>query len=226
MRTSDKTGKLMATLAKAQAQLEDPKQSQRGHHGTYASLADGLPGARRVLAANGIAIMQAVDMEQRALLTRLAHGEEWIEGAYPLIFNDRKPQDQGSMTTYARRYALWAMLGLAPEDDDGHSANNAKGNNRGRQTREKRASTPTPAATPTGPAGSLTDTVDAKQWAGFVKELHAIGWSVEDLHGFLRWSGGKKGADKMSADARFELLQKLAQPDEGLKTKIAAWSQR
>ncbi|MCK5223312.1 hypothetical protein KAR04_00965, partial [Candidatus Calescamantes bacterium] len=92
MRSSDKTGKLMAALAKAQAQLEDPKQSQRGHHGTYASLADGLPGARRVLAANGIAIMQAVDMEQRALLTRLAHGEEWIEGAYPLIFNDRKPQ--------------------------------------------------------------------------------------------------------------------------------------
>ena len=214
MRTSENTAKLMQALAKAQAELEDPKQSQRGHHGTYASLADGLPGARRVLARHGVAILQAVNLEAAAVVTRLACGGEWIEGDYPLIMNSSKPQQQGANTTYARRYALWAMLGLAPEDDDGQSSNDSsKGNHRNWQKQPpKRA-----------PAYSADSPRDPDAWVGFAAELDKIGWGVDHLASFLQWSGGKAAPWQMSADSRFAVLQKLAEPDEATRDKIERW---
>jgi len=56
------------------------------------------------------------------LETRIIHSSgEWIASQYPLAAY-AKPQEQGSAITYARRYALGALAGLAPEDDDGKAA--------------------------------------------------------------------------------------------------------
>ena len=206
MRHSDKTGKLMAALAKAQADLTDPKEASRGHHGTYASLADGLPAARRVLASHGVALLQSVDVANAALVTRLALGDEWLEGDYPLIINDKNPQHQGSAVTYARRYACWSMLALAPEDDDGQrAADSAKHNHRRTVSRQ----------TPR----------DGEHWPRFVTELGDMGWTVDQLAAFLHWQGSRSMPWDLTAQRRGEMLHKLAEPDEQLQGKITTWMQ-
>ena len=199
MRSSDKTGKLMSALAKAQAELQDPKQSQRGHHGTYASLADGLPAARRVLAQHGVALMQAVDLERRALVTRLACADEWVEGDYPLLFHDSKPQQQGSNTTYARRYALWAMLGLAPEDDDGQGSNDSGGNHRNWHQKP-----PKPAA-PSGHHPSFKG-----HQGKFFARLKELGWGYKDQVAPWCESNGWGRPSGWATPDREQLLQDLA----------------
>jgi len=222
MRTSDTTGKLMAAIAKAQAELTDPRQAQSGHHGTYASLADGLPGARRVLSSHGIALLQSVNLEEKSLTTRLAMGGEWIEGDYPLIMNHNKPQQQGANTTYARRYALWAFLALAPEDDDGQqSSDNPQGNHRHGKPRNWHDNPPKAAK----PEWTADKPRDPGTWDGFKRELEALGWSLDNFGHFLKWSGGKSRPWELSGDRRGELLQKLAMPDEAMQKRIVAWEQ-
>ncbi len=199
MRSSDKTGKLMQALAKAQADLQDPKQSQRGHHGTYASLADGLPAARRVLAGHGVALMQAVDLERRALVTRLACADEWVEGDYPLLFHDSKPQQQGSNTTYARRYALWAMLGLAPEDDDAQSSNDSGGNHRNWH-RDSPKKAPPPDHHPSFPAHQ----------GRFFGQLKSLGWDYNTQVAPWCESQGWGRPSGWTTEDRTKLLDDLA----------------
>lgn len=79
-----------------------------------------------------------------ALTTRLTHAEsgEYVEGTMPLLLTKSDPQAQGAAITYARRYALMAMLGLvADEDDDGNAATP-------RATRRGARSTSAPAKEP------------------------------------------------------------------------------
>jgi len=132
VRQSEQIGQLAAALALAQAKMEPPKkdrtakiESQKGsysyHYSDLASLIDAIRGP---FAENGLAHYQSVFMEdaQMMLETRIIHSSgEWIASQYPLAAY-AKPQEQGSAITYARRYALGALAGLAPEDDDGKAA--------------------------------------------------------------------------------------------------------
>jgi hypothetical protein len=60
------------------------------------------------------------------LVTRLIHESgEWLGSRYPVHPVKADPQGEGSALTYARRYALMALVGIAPEDDDGNAANAA-----------------------------------------------------------------------------------------------------
>src|SRR5690606_24979315 len=70
-------------------------------------------------------IVQQTDIEdaRTVLITRLVHESgEWIAGKYPIHPVKADPQGEGSALTYARRYALMAIAGIAPEDDDGNAA--------------------------------------------------------------------------------------------------------
>ena len=61
------------------------------------------------------------------LVTTLAHASgEWIAGQMPVLTKDASPQGQGSGITYARRYALAAIVGLAQIDDDAEAAQGRK----------------------------------------------------------------------------------------------------
>lgn len=136
MRTSEKTGEIAAALAKAQAKFTPPKkdktakiESNKGgysyHYSDLASLIDAIRGP---LSENEIAYVQPTSYAdgQLLLITRLMHSSgEWIESDYPLSLYAR-PQEQGSAITYARRYALGTLVGLAPEDDDGAAAQAAE----------------------------------------------------------------------------------------------------
>ena len=130
MRTSETTGNLNKALATAQSKLHDPPAKGLNPHfkSRFARLQDALPLIRRELGAVSVSMTQGIAPTERGavLVTRLAHESgEWLEADYPIqLHND--PQKQGSAMTYARRYSLFALLGLAAdEDDDGNSA--AKG---------------------------------------------------------------------------------------------------
>ena len=138
---SEHIGALAAALAKAQAGFtfaakaseapilskgKDGKTYQSGKR-TYADLQSVLDAVRDGLTANGIAIIQAPMPSKKdgiMLRTTLAHeSDEWIASELELP-NDRMGgvQGMGSALTYARRYALAAMVGIAQDDDDGETA--------------------------------------------------------------------------------------------------------
>jgi ERF superfamily protein len=134
-RSSPSIASLAAALAKAQAELVNPEKSltatirsnERG--GTdqtfrYASLSSGLDIVRKTLGQHEIATVQTTAIDQAAgvvnLTTVLAHASgEWIASDWPVCSVDdtATPRRMGAALTYARRYALFTLVGIAGEDD-------------------------------------------------------------------------------------------------------------
>ena len=134
-RSSGSIGSLAAALAKAQGELTNPEKSlvgtipANGLGGAermfrYASLSSGLDIVRKVLGQHEIATMQTTAIDQAAgivnLTTVLAHASgEWIASDWPVcaIADTATPHRMGAALTYARRYALFTLVGIAGEDD-------------------------------------------------------------------------------------------------------------
>ena len=125
-------GKLFEALAKAQGKIESALKDKRNpfFKSSYADLSSVWDACRLQLSENGLAIIQTVEgsKENMVLVTWLGHNSgEWIKSRLPLIVLKHDPQSLGSAITYARRYALSAMVGIcADEDDDGEKAMNRK----------------------------------------------------------------------------------------------------
>jgi len=98
----------------------------------YASLNSVMDACRDALIENGIWLCQyPVPVEQPnslGLVTKLTHAEsgQWQSSLAVVPLPKADPQGMGSAMTYARRYALTAMLGMVTEDDDGEGAKNGK----------------------------------------------------------------------------------------------------
>ena len=132
MNTSDTIAAVATALAAAQGELTNIGKNKINPHlkSRYADIGDGLEVVRPILSKHGLAIVQTTQMNPDGgffLMTRIIHKSgEWIEGAYPLPASG-KSQDIGSAITYARRYTLFALVGVAAadEDDDGTDAQSA-----------------------------------------------------------------------------------------------------
>jgi hypothetical protein len=134
-RSSETFAALASALAKAQAHLVNPEKSltatiRTGRAGEtersfrYAPLSSGLEIVRKTLSEQEIAVIQttAVDQGSRMLnlTTLLAHASgEWIASHWPVcsIAEIASPHRMGAALTYARRYALFTLVGIAGEDD-------------------------------------------------------------------------------------------------------------
>jgi hypothetical protein len=134
-RSSESFAALASALAKAQADLVNPEKSltatiRTGRPGEgersfrYAPLASGLDIVRKTLGQHEIATVQTTEIDQPAgivrLTTMLAHSSgEWIASDWPVcpIADMASPQRMGTALTYARRYALFTLVGIAGEDD-------------------------------------------------------------------------------------------------------------
>lgn len=134
-RSSESIGAIAAALAKAQAELSNPEKSliatirspfprEADRTFRYASLASGLDIVRKSLGQYEIATIQTTAIDQDAghvrLTTLLAHSSgEWISSDWPVcaVSETVAPHRMGAALTYARRYALFALVGLAGEDD-------------------------------------------------------------------------------------------------------------
>ena len=134
-RCSESIGAIAAALAKAQAELTNPEKSlvatirashPRDHDQTfrYAALSSGLEIVRKVLGGHEIATVQTTAIDKEAglirLTTTLAHASgEWLSSEWPVcaISETVAPRRMGAALTYARRYALFTLVGIAGEDD-------------------------------------------------------------------------------------------------------------
>ena len=134
-RSSESIGAIAAALAKAQAELANPEKSltatirsgvpREGERTfRYAPLSSGLDIVRKTLGQHEIATVQSTSIDQTAgmvnLTTVLAHASgEWIASDWPVcgISETATPHRMGAALTYARRYALFTLVGIAGEDD-------------------------------------------------------------------------------------------------------------
>lgn len=137
------TANIVAALAQAQAAFgRAAKDSANDHFRTkYVSLSAALDAVLPALNANGLALTQhtyVADSGVVMLRTVLWHvSGEWLAADYPLMPAKADPQGYGSAMTYARRYCLMALTGIAPaDDDDGTAASFARDDrSRGKQRR-------------------------------------------------------------------------------------------
>ena len=134
-RSSETIGAIAAALAKAQAELTNPEKSliatirasnPRDHDQTfrYAALSSGLDIVRKTLGGHEIATVQTTAIDKEVglirLTTTLAHSSgEWLSSEWPVcaIAETAAPRRMGAALTYARRYALFTLVGIAGEDD-------------------------------------------------------------------------------------------------------------
>jgi len=127
MLTSESITTIMPAFIKAQANFAPALKSATNPHfkSKYVALDGVIDAVAAPLREQGIAIMQMTDIEdaRTILVTRLIHSSgEWLGSRYPVHPVKADPQGEGSALTYARRYALMALVGIAPEDDDGNAA--------------------------------------------------------------------------------------------------------
>jgi ERF superfamily len=134
-RSSDTIGTISGALAKAQAELTNPEKSLVGTIRSpfpretdrtfrYAPLSSGLDIVRKGLGRHEIATIQSTEIDKEAgllrLTTILAHSSgEWVSSEWPVcqISDIASAQRMGAALTYARRYALFTLVGIAGEDD-------------------------------------------------------------------------------------------------------------
>ena len=133
--SSETIGAIASALARAQAELTNPEKTltavirsafprEEDRTFRYASLASGLEIVRKTLSQQEIATIQTTRIDPATgnihLTTLVAHASgEWISSDWPVCHakDTEAPHRMGAALTYARRYALFALVGIAGEDD-------------------------------------------------------------------------------------------------------------
>jgi hypothetical protein len=199
MRTSEQTTTLIAALVVARQAFTPIMKEATGQVGKdrpykYADLNAILEATVPALLVNGIAILQAIDAESSSLITRIQHAPsgEWVEAAYPLKL-DLRPQELGSLITYARRYSLLGLLCVAAEDDDGADA--AKGK---------------PA--PTKPVRKSNELITPAQRAVLWDTAKRAGWSSVEYKRYLQEVVGVASSNDVFANNYDDLLTVFGMP--------------
>lgn len=221
--TSPTTEKLDAALAKAQGQIKAALKDANNpfFKSKYADLSSVWAACQAPLTENGISVSQwpcHSDDGRLHIITRLAHAGEWMRAEFSVPVKDQTAQGFGSATTYARRYALAAAVGVvADEDDDGNAASGKNETNARRPAaRAGNAPTAAPAAPPSGGAPSSgatpeTDEQKIARWTSALKashtlaELKAVGKRISDDRNL-------SDAVRMALSATYAELQAALKP--------------
>lgn len=219
-RRSPQCGELFAALAKAQAQVKNAVRDSTNPHfrSKYSDLTSVKEACWEALTANGIAPVQMPINgagTSVGVVTLLGHSSgQWIESTIFVAPGRFDAQGVGSIITYLRRYALAAMAGVAPEDDDGNAAVAAP---EARTTQEAGAP---PGAYPrrqqaaSAPRGAAAEA--RKRWA----EIAAGIDNDEKVADVEAWDGCQawSACEKLIAEAEGEAVAKGSM--EKLRTRI------
>lgn len=212
MNTSEQIGDLAAALAKAQAELSNPPKNKVNPHfnSRYVDLADGLEVIRKTLGKHGISFIQSTSVLEGYIYlhTRLMHSSgQWMESVYPVCGPD-KHQAMGSAMTYARRYSIFGMVGVAGEDDDdGEIASDAKG-------APSKAPVKGKAAKPTEMSSE-----DSEKALTIMKKALDMVESREEL---VKWASDNKAAkDRLTREHQDMIMAEFKAVDVYLKDKAA-----
>jgi hypothetical protein len=131
---SDSIAKLAEALSKAQGEITGALKESKNpfFKSSYADLASCWDACRKQLSQHGLAVIQTLEPSETGVtvVTTLAHSSgEWIRGSVRMTPVKNDPQGIGSCITYARRYALAAIVGLAQIDDDANQASGKEAGN-------------------------------------------------------------------------------------------------
>ena len=208
---SEQLGELFEALAKAQAGMANAERTAENAHtrSEYTTLGAALDAVRPALAAEGLSITQwpVMEAERVCVVTRLGHRSgQWMQSiaSAPLDQQRNRVQAVGSTITYLRRYALMAVCGIAPEDDDGHAAGGRSSKAEARDERKARQAS------------------HADDWeAGKGRFFAVLGEHGVDYDALCHYftQRGRKRPSQMGASERAKLLQWLA---DGGAEKIKA----
>jgi len=169
MTRSDSINELATALAAAQAAITPAKKDAENPHfrSKYADLASVWAACRVALPAHGLAVMQSPRLVSSGELwlveleTLLVHASgQWVSDTLAVPVHPANAQAVGSAITYARRYALAAFVGVAPDDDDANSASTS---------RELERPPEKPAARPKPPPATPPEIVRGVHVLGIVK---------------------------------------------------------
>lgn len=124
---SENINELATALSKAQGEITGALKDSSNpfFKSKYADLAACWDACRTQLSKNGLAVIQTTEPSETGVtvVTLLTHSSgQWIRGRLHMTPKDASPQGIGSAITYARRYALAGIVGLAQVDDDGNAA--------------------------------------------------------------------------------------------------------
>ena len=154
---SEKINEIAAALAKAQGEMVNAKKdstatiqgkNKKGvsysYEYDYTNLAGCLNSCRSPLSKNGLSFIQSsgVRGNQVSITSMLLHSSgQYFKNTITLTSGDQDPQSIGSAITYGRRYELCAMVGIAPEDDDGKAASKAQASPQQRKSHKNKNQT-------------------------------------------------------------------------------------
>lgn len=130
MNKSETITEIAKALAKFQSEVSDPERTKENAFlkAKYVTLDSLLQAVRPVLADNGLSFLQipSTAKDEVTVVTMLLHNSgEWFESdPFTLPLMKKDPQGVGSVVTYARRYSLSSILGVAWDEDDDAQSNN------------------------------------------------------------------------------------------------------
>jgi hypothetical protein len=226
MKTSDTVSAIAAALVKAQAVMHgaskdgvNPQFRTSATGGRYATLAAVIDACRKPLTDHGIAFLQApgaILPEGVPITTTLVHTSgEWITNTLVMPVDKRTAQGVGSAITYGCRYALMAMVGLPPvDDDDGNAATERS------DVPEKRQ--PAPTQVPQAPVPAKVpdpSPADHPKAIAFIKESLL---SVTGQRSLVEWELNQSALfDSLSPEGKAEIEQAKKDRIAELKRRAA-----
>ncbi len=180
---------LATALAKAQAAMKPALKDSTNPHfkSKYADLTSVWEACRDALTKNGLSVVQTTEFDGDAVWieTLLLHSSgEMLKGRYPLRPTQATPQGYGSAISYARRYALAAMVGVVADDDDGQAASERPAQNGNGAHYE-----PTPTQTMQGRKTEADGIKKAREWANNAHAALGKMKTTAELNAWLgKWS--------------------------------------
>lgn len=214
MNRSENIADLAAALAKAQGEIKGAVKDATNPHfrNKYADLSSVWDACRDALTKNGLAVAQIVETDDRGAVvveTVMTHASgQFLSGRLAIQPSKAGAQEIGSVTTYARRYGLAAMVGVAPEDDDGEGAEGRIVAPNGNSQHKGSAYAPTPTAPKAETKADATAGLKAK--AGMIKAGIAAALNPEGLEALMKAHGDTLAEIKASSSNAYEHLMECA----------------
>jgi len=211
---SESIANLAASLAKAQAAIEGAVKTKENaafktgkNVSRYADLSSVWDACREALTSNGLSVVQSpghLAEGRMEMTTMLLHASgEWMRGSLSIPLGKVDAHGYGSATTYARRFALAAFVGVAPEDDDGNAAAASKPE----EPRPEAKQAPTAPPTLAERADRLATTLKGLKTAGEVRKAYGL-------------------ASKLCADLDASDPERLAEIEALYSTRLADLEER
>jgi len=196
---SDNIADLAASLAKAQSEMGAVHKDQDNPYfrSKFAGLSTVWEAVKPALTKNGLSIVQMPGSDERGYFvqTQLLHSSgQWIRSTTYMKPAKEDPQGIGSLISYARRYALQAMVMACPDDDDGEAAMGRTAPQKPAEASKPAQRMETPKAKASKPTEPAVESGDKPKFNGeshqqLFQKLMAEGITQDDFMGALRHAG-------------------------------------